>query len=114
MSTSLSDILTSIKNLVSGVGTLTTDYMNVEGQQNFAGVTAPTVIKATSGRIARISVVVGGSASGTVYDSAVLGGITRPLSTIPTTVGIYEVNFPVSYGILVVPGSGQTISGVYS
>jgi hypothetical protein len=111
---SASDILTTLKNLVTGLANLTQQYLNVEGILNFAGLTAPTVVKATSGRIARVSVIVAGSAPGMIYDGATLNATTKPLDVIPNTVGVYELNMPTSFGLLVVPGSGQTVSGSYS
>lgn len=111
---SLSDLITATKNLVVAVNALAQTYLNIEGAQNFTALAAPTVVKASSGRIARISVIVGGSATGFVYDSGSLPVTTRPLYVIPTAVGVYEVNLPASFGVLVSPGSGQTVSGSYS
>jgi hypothetical protein len=109
-------MLTAVKNLVTGLATLAQNYLNVQGAQNFAGITAPTVIKASSGRIVRISVTSGGSSTGFVYDGAALGATTKPLYVIPMAVGTepYEVNLPASFGILVVPGSGMTVAGSWS
>jgi hypothetical protein len=110
---SLSDLLTTLKNTVTAVSSLAQTYLNVQGAQNFAGLTVPTVVKSSAGRIAVISVIVGGSA-GMVYDSAVTGVTTKPLFVIPTTAGVYVVNLPASFGITIAPGSGQTVSGSFS
>lgn len=111
---SLSDILTVAKNIVQAVNSLVQTYLNVQGAQNFAGLTAATVVKAATGRVANISVIVPGSAVGAVYDSAATGVTTKPLFVIPMTVGVYVVNLPASFGITVAPGSGQTVSGSFS
>jgi hypothetical protein len=111
---SISDILSALKNLVTALATTTNNYLNVEGQANFTGLTAPAVVKPSAGRIARVSVIVAGAATGYVYDSASTASTTKPLWVIPTTAGVYDVNLPASFGILIVPGSGQTISGSYS
>jgi hypothetical protein len=111
---SMTDVLTTLKNLVTAINGLAQNYLNVQGLLNFAGLTAPTVVKATSGRIARVSVIVAGSAPGVIYDGATLAATTKPLCVIPNTVGPFEANFPTSFGLLVVPGSGQTVSGSYS
>lgn len=111
---SLSDILTVAKNLAQAVNALAQAYLNVQGAQNFAGITAPTVIKTSSGRVAVISVTVAGSAPGMVYDAAALGVTTKPLCVIPNTTGPFVANLPTSFGLLVVPGSGQTVSGSFS
>lgn len=111
---SLSDILTTLKNLVTGVNGLIQTYLNVQGVQNAAGLTTDTVVKAAAGRIAVVSVIVAGSASGFVYDSVNTAITTRPLYVIPMTVGVYVVNLPASFGIFVSPGTGQTVTVSYS
>lgn len=111
---SLSDLLTAAKNIVQAVNYLAQTYLNVQGAQNFAGLTATTVVKATAGRVANISVIVAGSADGAVYDSAATGNTTKPLFVIPMTVGVYVVNLPASFGITISPGTGQTVSGSFS
>lgn len=111
---SLSDILTVAKNVAQAINALAQSYLNVQGAQNFAGITAPTVVKSTGGRIAVVSVTVAGSAVGAVYDSAATGNTTKPLFVIPMTVGVTVVNLPASFGITVVPGTGQTVSGSFS
>jgi hypothetical protein len=111
---SLSDVLTVAKNIAQAVNALAQAYLNVQGVQNFAGITVPTVIKPSSGRVAVISVTVAGSAPGTVYDGAALGATTKPLCVIPNTVGPFVVNLPTSFGLLIVPGTGQTVSGSFS
>lgn len=111
---SLSDILTAAKNIVTAVNSLAQTYLNVQGAQNFAGLTASTTVKVTAGRIANISVIVPGSADGMVYDSAALGITTKPLYVIPMTVGVYVVNLPASFGITIAPGTGQVVSGSFS
>jgi hypothetical protein len=111
---SLSDVLTVAKNIAQAINALLQSYLNVQGAQNFAGITAPTVIKPSSGRVAVISVVVAGSAPGMVYDAAALGVTTKPLCVIPNTAGPFVANLPTSFGLLVVPGTGQTVSGSFS
>jgi hypothetical protein len=112
---STSDVLSAIKNIVTALATAAQNYLNVQGVINAAAITAPTVVKAVAGRVCSVSVIVGG-AVGTIYDGATLTATTKPIYIIPDTVGTepYVVNFPCSFGILVVPGSGQTVSVSYS
>lgn len=114
MSTSLSDIFTTAKNIVVAINALASNYLSVQGSQNFAGLTAPTVVSTSGGRVARISVTVAGSAPGLVYDGASLTALSKPLAVIADTVGVYEVNLPTNFGLVVIPGSGQTVAGSYS
>jgi hypothetical protein len=111
---SLSDVLTVAKNIAQAINSLAQSYLNVQGAQNFTGLTAATVVKSAAGRIANISVIVGGSATGAVYDATATGVTSKPLFVIPTTVGVYVVNLPASFGLTIAPGSGQTVSGSFS
>jgi hypothetical protein len=86
------------------------------GQKTFLNVTATTLVKATPGRIARISVLVaGGTNTGTVYDHPTIAGIgaANAVATIPDAIGSYEIDFPCATGIVVAPGAGNTIAISY-
>ena len=80
------------------------------------GLTAATVVKASAGYVASVSVTVAGSVPGSVNDVATTGaaGAANVVYTVPNTVGTYAVNFPVDTGIVVVPGTGQTIAIAYA
>ena len=109
-----SDILTTLKNIVTALNNASQSYLNVNGQQNLASITAATVVKSTPGRVATVSVIVAGSAAGKVYDATTASATTNPIFVIPTTVGVTIVNIPTLYGIVVAPGTGQTVTVSYS
>jgi len=109
-----SDILTTLKNIVTALNDASQAYLNVNGQQNLASITAATVVKSTPGRVATVSVIVAGSAVGKVYDATSASATTNPIFVIPTTVGLTVVNIPTLYGIVVAPGTGQTLAVSYS
>jgi hypothetical protein len=113
---STSDILTTLKNIVTALATAAQNYLNVQGATNKAAITAPTVVKNSPGRIGSVSVITAGSATGFIYDATLLTDTTKPLYIIPDAVGLqpYVVNLPASFGIVVVPGSGQKITVSYS
>lgn len=113
MTVSLGDALTTLKNIVSAINNAAQTYLTVQGKINSAAITASTSVSQTSGRVAVVSVTVAGSATGSIYDSATTA-TTRQIYSIPNTVGVYVINIPVSYGILVVPGTGQTVTVSYS
>lgn len=114
MSASTSDVLSAIKNIVTALNASTDTLLSINGKLNFPATGAATVVKATPGRLARLSVTVAGTAPGTIYDGATLTAKTKPLGIIPNTVGIFTVNLPLSFGLLVVPGTGQMVAGSYS
>jgi hypothetical protein len=113
---STSDVLTAIKNIVTALATAAQNYLNVQGLINAANISTPTLVSTKAGRICSVSVLTAGSATGLVYDGALLTAITKPIYVIPTSVGTepYVVNMPLSFGLLVVPGSGQVVTVSYS
>lgn len=114
MSASLSDLFTTAKSLVTAIGTLTTQYLNIEGAQNSKSLSATTLVKNSAGRVARISVTTAGSAAGHIYDTISITDTANPIYVIPNTLGIYIVNFPANYGIVAAPGTGQVLTVSYS
>jgi hypothetical protein len=83
--------------------------------QTVLDITAATVVKASPGRLALISVIVAGSAVGAAYDAVSVTGNTAAdqVAVIPNTVGVYVIDWPCLAGIVVAPGTGQTISVAY-
>ncbi len=110
---SLSDLLTAAKNIVIAINALAQDYLNVQGIANAYALTTSTLVKGEPGRVATVVVLVAGSGPGVIYDT-ISTATTKPIYNIPTTAGVYFVNMPCSYGITVVPGTGQTVTVSYS
>ena len=117
MSASTADVLTAIKNIVTAMNGAAQTYLNVQGQANSPAITSATVVKASAGRICSVSIITSGSATGMIYDSATTG-TTSPLWVIPEAAASdgepYVVNLPTSFGLLVVPGTGQKVTVSYS
>lgn len=113
---SLSDILTSIKNLVTALNLASQNYLNVQGLATSLPIpdTAPAVVKTSAGRLCTVSVTAVGSTTGTIYDGATLQATSKPIYIIPEALGVYVVNLPVNYGIVAYPGTGQRVSVSYS
>jgi len=115
MPASLDDLLTAVKNLAQVTNSQTQNETYLAGSLDFWNLSSPTVVKASPGRITRISVLTTGSATGTVYDAVSTTDTTRPIYTISNgATGIQLVDMPCQYGIVVSPGSGQVLSGSYS
>lgn len=111
---SLADFQTSAQNVVSAINGLAQAYLNIQGAQNRADIVAATLLRAAPGRLARVSVTVAGSAVGAIYDTNLLTNLINKVYVIPMTVGVIEVNLPMNFGIVVAPGSGQTVVVSYS
>lgn len=115
MPASTDDLLTALKQVVIALNAQTTNATILAGTQDFFNVTSATYVKSGAGRIVNAIAVVLGSADGTVYDASSVTDKSRPLCpVIHTTAGRQIINMPFQYGLLVVPGSGQTITGSYS
>jgi hypothetical protein len=99
-------------------GPLYTPNINAFGAKNVPNITAATVVKATRGTLLGLFVIVAGSAPGEVNDSATVGGVSSPanqVAVIPNAVGpvVLGQGIPVSNGIVVTPGTGQTVVAFY-
>ena len=76
---------------------------------------AASVVKASAGRCACVIVQVAGSAPGAMNDCATTGAVAaaNQFFVIPNTIGIYELDWPCANGIVVTPGTGQTVAISY-
>lgn len=113
-STSLSDLLTALKNVVTALNNATLAYRQVNGISTAEALTAQTVVKTSAGRVASVSVIVAGSAPGTLYDASQPNITLAPIYVIPNTIGVFVVNLPTDTGLVVVPGTGQTVTVSWS
>ncbi len=108
-SVGMQDMLSALKNVVQALNAATQAYISVNGTSTEEGITTPTVLKTSSGRAASVSILVAGSTTGMLYDSPTTA-LNEPLYVIPNTVGIFIVNLPTDAGLLVVPGTGQSVT----
>lgn len=111
---SVSDILTATKNIVTALNQLGQTYLQVQGSKLYSDITAATLVQTGQGRVARVSVVSTGGASGAIYDANSATATTDQIWVIPSTAGVTEINLPVNNGIVVAPGVGQTVAISYS
>ena len=110
----MSDILTAAKNVVTAINQLGQTYLQVQGSKFSSGITTATLVQSGQGRVARVSVTVGGSGDGAIYDATSASATTNKIALIPKDHAIIDVNLPVNNGIVVAPGTGQTIAISYS
>lgn len=85
-----------------------------QGRQSALNLSAPTIVKAAPGRLARIIVTTTGVA-GNLYDAnSQAGAIAANLiATVPATLGVIFLDWPCLNGILYVPGAAQVASISY-
>ena len=89
----------------------------ISGTSNKYNITAATVVKATPGRLIRVSVVVAGSAAGTANDCITTGAaaVGNQICSIPATAAdVIILEWPCTTGIVIVPGTGQTLAVSFS
>jgi hypothetical protein len=106
----------SLGTVTDAAGEMLVRHQSEDGRLATYNVTSSTVIKAAAGRAFRVAVVVAGSAAGAVHDCSTTGAAAaaNKVATIPNTVGVYDLNWPCGTGIVLVPGTGQTLSISYS
>jgi hypothetical protein len=76
----------------------------------YPALTANTVLRTAAAKVVKVSVITAGTA-GAIFDAASTGGTAnRQIAAIPATVGVYELNWPCASGVVVNPGTGQTIA----
>lgn len=126
----LDDILTTQKNGVVGINNLNQNVTTLNsnlaslisslsytrGQYTSAALTSQTLVTAGAGYLVSFTVNVAGSAAGTVNNSATTGAASASnvIAPTPTTIGTYHVGSKFSSGLVVSPGTGQTIVVTYS
>ncbi|CAB4155553.1 hypothetical protein UFOVP661_6 [uncultured Caudovirales phage] len=113
---SLDDILTAQKNGVVAINGNSTALLRAQGGYTSATVTTDTLVASGRGYLVSWTVVVGGSAAGSVYNSnstsSLLAG--QKLCPIGTTAGVFPAGLVFTNGIVVSPGTGQSINVTYS
>ena len=116
MTASLSDILTTQKNGVVAVNNVAQTNQRALGIVTSQTVTSATVITSTAGYLVNFSVVVAGSSAGTIYNfnSTTSPPATSALCTVPATVGVVKTGQVFTSGLVIVPGTGQSINVTYS
>lgn len=113
---STDDILNVNKNNVTAVNGVATTIQQISGKQSALEITASTLIKNTSGWVARVSVIVAGSAAGALYDTAALSGAVNGvrLALVQNTAGFQDIKMPFTNGLVFTPGTGMTATVSYS
>lgn len=115
MPASLDDILTAQKNGVIALNNIQQALASEVATVTTAVATSSTFVVAGKGRLLRFSVLVAGSAVGFVYNSSTPtgGAATNALVACPNTIGVYEANVVFDSGLVIAPGTGQSISITY-
>jgi len=105
-----------------GQGPINTVQEPFQGTQVKPGIAAATLVKGTSGRVMSINVIAPGTALSvfTIYDSATVAGTAgtnevyaSAVSTALTVGQQIDLDWPITSGIVVVPGTGATVAVSY-
>lgn len=111
---SLDDLLTATKNIVTALNGQITTIPKSFGQTTSLTLTAPTVVVTGPGRLVNFSVVVAGAA-GVIYDLSTTTVVaSAAMCATPASIGVFPTGQFFTAGLLVVPGSGQSINVTYS
>lgn len=116
MAAALDDILTTQKNGVVALNAIQQALNSEVGTVTTATASASTFVIAGKGRLLRFCVTVAGSAVGFVHNSSTPSGASasNALVPCPNTIGVYEANVVFSDGLLIAPGTGQSVNVTYT
>jgi hypothetical protein len=117
MTASLTDLLSAAKNIAQAINDAARAYVGVQGSQVSNSVAAQTQIVSGAGRVCMMNVIVAGTTAGRIYDTAdasSTNNVVHILAAIPMTTGSYFVNMPFNDGLLITPGTSQTVTVSYS
>lgn len=112
----LDDILTTQKNGVIGLNNLNQTYAYLGGKVTSSTVTSQTIIVTGSGRLVNISVIAAGTTLGQVNNAQTIPllSASNAIVAIPNTVGVYQCGCAFTNGLIVTPGTGQSVNVTYS
>lgn len=113
---SLDDILTTQKNAVIALGAIQKALNANIATHTTPVATGSTFVASGAGRLLRVSVLVAGSTTGFVHNSATPTGAasSNALVACPNTIGVYEANVVFNAGLVIAPGTGQSLSVTYT
>lgn len=116
MPASLDDILTAQKNGVVAINNLSSTFARDQGSTTSLTVTTDTVVVTGRGYLASFSIIIAGSANGTINNAqtVALAVANTALCATPLTVGVYEAGLVFTNGLVIKPGTGQSINVTYS
>ena len=112
LETALQNLNKNLSQLIQSVGNLTWNSTNAKTS---SVVTSATLIYAGSGTLVNFAVTVAGSGAGTVNNSATVAGAAsgNAVCATPATVGVYAVGSRFTNGLVVSPGTGQSVNVTY-
>ena len=113
---SLDDIATIQKNGVIGVNTLNLTLNRIYGTTTSLTVTVPTLVITGLGRLVNVSVLAAGTTTGTINNANSIGSIaaSNAIRIVPNTAGVHDANQLFTNGLVIVPGTGQSLNVTYS
>lgn len=113
---SLDDVITVQKNAVVGVNGLNQTIRRAQGSNTSLTVTAQTQIVVGRGYLVSFSVVVAGTTSGKISNAQTTSLVAAPnaLCATPDTIGVYPCGLVFTDGLVVTPGTGQSVNVTYS
>jgi len=113
----LDDILTAQKNGVVAINGVAQSNLRAQGTVTSQTVTANTLVITGKGYLVSYTVLATGSANGTINDSNTVAGSSSAnalCATDKTAVGVYKTGLVYTSGLVIKPGSGQSINVTYT
>lgn len=111
----MSDILTTAQNIVTAIRSVGQTLLRAQGNQTSETVTAATVICTGGGRLLSVSVTVAGSTAGTINNASTTASAaaSNVLLAVPATAQVLTAGQSFTMGLVIVPGTGQSLNVTY-
>ena len=115
LETALQNLNKNLSQLIQSLGNVTWNGTNAKTSVVITAAAGATLIYAGSGTLVNFAVTVAGSAAGTINNSATVAGAAsgNVLCATPATVGIVAVGSRFTNGLVVSPGTGQSVNVTY-
>ncbi len=111
----VNDVLTALQNTNTALSTLSSTWRRGQGNLTSVTVTTQTLITTSPGRLVSFNVLVVGSGNGTINNSASTANAAaaNALVATPQTLGTFPVGAEFNTGLVISPGTGQSINVTY-
>lgn len=115
LETALQNLNKNLSQLIQSLGNVTWNGTNAKTSTVITAAAGATLIYAGSGTLVNFVVTVAGSAAGTINNSATVAGAAsgNVLCATPATVGVVAVGSQFTNGLVVSPGTGQSVNVTY-
>ena len=112
----LTNILSALQNGVQAINNVANALLRGQGKLTSETVSASTLVVSGKGYLVNFSVIDAGSSVGKIHNAGSIetAASQNSMVAVPNTAETVAVSKYFDYGIVIIPGSGQTLNVTYS